>query len=40
LFAVALDESSDSLRNERSYAIAGNQWDVLDFGEIEKELRD
>ncbi|KAL7425610.1 hypothetical protein ACHAXM_000085 [Skeletonema potamos] len=38
LFAVALDESSDSLRNERSYAIAGNQWDVLDFGEIEKEL--
>jgi len=38
LFAVALDERSDSLRNERSYAIAGNQWDVLDFGEIEKEL--
>jgi hypothetical protein len=38
LFAVALDESSAASHNERSSAIAGNQWDVLDFGLIEKEL--
>ena len=38
LFAVALDENSAVLPNERSSAIVGNQWDTLDFGEIEKEL--
>jgi hypothetical protein len=38
LFAVALDESSAASSNERSSAIAGNQWDVLDFGLIEKVL--
>jgi hypothetical protein len=41
LFAVALDENkSASLpnENERSSAIVGNQWEVLDFGEVEKEL--
>jgi len=37
-FAVALDENSSASPNERSSAIAGNQWDVLDFGDIEKEL--
>ena len=34
LFAVALDANP----SERSSAIVGNQWNVLDFGEIEKEL--
>eukprot|EP00984_Skeletonema_dohrnii_P020802 scaffold10223_cov96-Skeletonema_dohrnii-CCMP3373.AAC.10 len=38
LFAVALDENSDALPNERSAAIVGNQWDILDFGEIEEDL--
>ncbi len=38
LFAVALDENSGVTCNERSTAIVGNQWDVLDFGAIEKEL--
>ena len=38
LFAVALeDENSAVSTNERSAAI-GSQWDILDFGEIEKEL--
>ena len=39
LFAIALDgDAESSTINERSSAIAGNQWDVLDFGEIEKEV--
>jgi len=38
LFALALDLNSAKLPNERSSAIAGNRWDVIDFGEIEKEL--
>ena len=38
LFAVALDENSAAQPNERSSAIVGNQWDTLDFGEIEREL--
>eukprot|EP00984_Skeletonema_dohrnii_P020801 scaffold10223_cov96-Skeletonema_dohrnii-CCMP3373.AAC.9 len=38
LFAVALDEKSAASPNERSAAIVGSQWDILDFGEIEKEL--
>ena len=41
LFAIALDGDEDaesSTINERSSAIAGNQWDVLDFGEIENEV--
>ena len=38
LFAVALDGNSAASTNESSSAIAGNQWDVLDFGHIEKEL--
>mmetsp|Transcript_12086 Transcript_12086/g.20464 ORF Transcript_12086/g.20464 Transcript_12086/m.20464 type:complete len:401 (+) Transcript_12086:1497-2699(+) len=41
LFAVALDENSAASPNERSSAIVvGSQWDVLDFGEIEKDLAD
>jgi hypothetical protein len=42
LFAVALaldeDENSVSLPNEMSSAIVGNQWDTLDFGQIEEKL--
>jgi hypothetical protein len=38
LFALALDLNSAKLPNERSSAIAGNQWDILDFGGVEKEL--
>ena len=38
LFAIALDENSVITPNERSSAIVGNQWDTLDFGEIEKDL--
>jgi len=38
LFAVALDENPAALPNERSSAIVGSQWDILDFGDIEKEL--
>ena len=38
LFAIALDENSVVTPNERSSAIVGNQWDTLDFGQIEKEL--
>ena len=40
LFAIALDENSatTSSPNERSSAIVGNQWDTLDFGEIEKKV--
>ena len=38
LFAIALDDDSAASPNERSSAIVGNQWDTLDFGEIEKEL--
>ena len=37
LLAVALDENSAVTSNERSSAIVGNQWDTLDFGQIEKE---
>ena len=38
LFAIALDENSAVTPNERSSAIVGNNWDTLDFGEIEKEV--
>ena len=38
LFAVALDENSVITINERSSAIVGNQWNTLDFGQIEREL--
>ena len=38
LFAVALDGNSAVSPSERSSAIAGNEWDNLDFGEIEREL--
>ena len=40
LFAIALDENSatTSSPNERSSVIIGNQWDTLDFGDIEKKL--
>jgi hypothetical protein len=38
LFAVALDRNSDASTNERSAAIVGNQWSILDFGGIEEEL--
>ena len=38
LFAIALDENLAVPHNERSSAIVGNNWDTLDFGEIEKEL--
>ena len=38
LFAIALDEDSAVLPNERSSAIVGNQLDILDFGEIKKEV--
>jgi len=39
LFAVALDGNSAVSPNERSSAIvSSNQWSILDFGEIEKEL--
>ena len=38
LFAVALDENSTITPNERSSAIVGDEWDALDFGDIEKEL--
>ena len=40
MFAVALDENSavSDLTNERSSAIVGNQWDILDFGDIEEDL--
>eukprot|EP00985_Skeletonema_marinoi_P002842 scaffold1170_cov125-Skeletonema_marinoi.AAC.16 len=38
LFAVALDENSAVSPNERSSSIVGNQWSILDFGGIEKDL--
>eukprot|EP00984_Skeletonema_dohrnii_P034108 scaffold33204_cov72-Skeletonema_dohrnii-CCMP3373.AAC.1 len=38
LFAVALDGTSAVSPNERSSSIVGNQWDILDFGDTEKEL--
>ena len=39
LFAIALDENSTiTPLNARSSAIVGNQWDTLDFGEIEMDL--
>ena len=38
LFAIALDENSAVTINERSSAIVGNQWDILDFGQIEEKL--
>eukprot|EP00984_Skeletonema_dohrnii_P018369 scaffold8557_cov100-Skeletonema_dohrnii-CCMP3373.AAC.9 len=38
LFAVALDGNSAASTNERSSAIVGNQWSILDFGGIEEEL--
>eukprot|EP00984_Skeletonema_dohrnii_P028173 scaffold18068_cov78-Skeletonema_dohrnii-CCMP3373.AAC.1 len=38
LFAVALDGNSAVSPNERSSSIVGNQWDILDFGDTEKEL--
>ncbi|KAK1740864.1 ankyrin repeat domain-containing protein, partial [Skeletonema marinoi] len=38
LFAVALDGNSAVSSNERSSAIVGNQWSILDFGDIEKKL--
>ena len=38
LFVIALDENSAVMPSERSSAIVGNEWDVLDFGGIEKEL--
>ena len=38
LFAISLDKNSAVLPTERSSAIVGNQWDVLDFGGIEKGL--
>eukprot|EP00985_Skeletonema_marinoi_P001863 scaffold758_cov116-Skeletonema_marinoi.AAC.4 len=38
LFAIALDGNSAVSPNERSAAIVGNQWSILDFGGIEKEL--
>ena len=42
LFAVALaldgDENLVGLPNEMSSAIVGNQWDTLDFGQIEEKL--
>ena len=37
LFAIALDEIVTP-NEERSSAIVGNQWDTLDFGEIEQDL--
>eukprot|EP00984_Skeletonema_dohrnii_P018365 scaffold8557_cov100-Skeletonema_dohrnii-CCMP3373.AAC.5 len=38
LFAIALDGNSAVSTNERSSAIAGNEWSILDFGGIEEEL--
>ncbi|KAL7490987.1 hypothetical protein ACHAWT_000604 [Skeletonema menzelii] len=38
LFAISLDQDSAVLPNERSSTIVGNQWDVLDFGQIERDL--
>ena len=38
LFAIALDKNSVAVPNERSSAIVGNQWDILDFGGMEKDL--
>ena len=39
LFAVALDDSRNELRRDVSLALVTTQcWDILDFGEIEKEL--
>ena len=38
LFAITFDADSVAVPNERSSAIVGNQWDILDFGEIEKDL--
>eukprot|EP00986_Skeletonema_menzelii_P008188 scaffold3381_cov144-Skeletonema_menzelii.AAC.3 len=38
LFAIALDKNSVAVPNERSSAIVGNQWDILDFREMEKDL--
>eukprot|EP00986_Skeletonema_menzelii_P008190 scaffold3381_cov144-Skeletonema_menzelii.AAC.5 len=40
LFAISLDQDSAVLPNERSSTIVGNQWDVLDFGQIERDLAD
>eukprot|EP00984_Skeletonema_dohrnii_P019628 scaffold9436_cov73-Skeletonema_dohrnii-CCMP3373.AAC.2 len=38
LFAIALDDDSAASPNERSSAIVGNQWSILDFGDIEMDL--
>ena len=38
LFAIALDENSAVIPNERSSAIIGDSWDVLDFGDIEQDV--
>eukprot|EP00984_Skeletonema_dohrnii_P021424 scaffold10700_cov90-Skeletonema_dohrnii-CCMP3373.AAC.3 len=38
LFTVALDRNSAVSPNERSSAIVGNEWSILDFGGIEKKL--
>ena len=38
LFAIALNKNSAALPNERSSAIVGNEWDTLDFGQIEQDL--
>ena len=38
IFGLAVAAVNDKMLNKNSFAIVGDQWDSLDFTEIEKEL--
>jgi hypothetical protein len=38
LFGLAIAAVNDKTLNKESFAIVGDHWDTLDFGEIEKDL--
>jgi hypothetical protein len=38
MFGLAVAAVKDKKLNKNSFAVVGNRWDVLDFGEIEKAL--
>ena len=38
IFGLAVAAAKDKILNKNSFAIVGDQWDSLDFEEIEKEL--
>jgi len=38
IFGLAVAAAEDKMLNKNSFAIVGDQWDSLDFEEIEKEL--